>query len=383
VDLRGIDGGSSIEAGDGSTTAEFERIRSNGSVTLSLRFPRGELAASQPRWRQLADRQAAAAPRWAMAAGAVLLAAIVLVLGMRQGYGPPTVPPIEHSVAEVPQPIPPALSAALIGNGRPPAAAAMATLLDLADRGVIGIQELPRHFGIRHFELTQVAGTHNLAEHEAAALTMAFGGGGDPVTLSKARGRLVRGGRQFRFAVLAELMALGMLSDERLPSTSRLKGTGMGLLLGVAVLAIPAAFLINRYAQWPLLVPLAMVVGGLAGIIAGATTVVLSDYGMISAARWRGYRQALKNVAADRQPIQPTFEPSRALVYAVALGLAPQWSRYLKRQPTAVPPWFAAIGQDPSDAAASFAWFVSSGESGGGGGAASAGAAGGGSSGAA
>ena len=219
----------------------------------------------------------------------------------------------------------------------------MATLLDLADRGVVAIRELPRHFGVRNFELSQVPGRHELSGHEAAAVSIAFADAGDPVTLAKARARLARRGRQFSAAVVAELTAMGMLDEPRTVAASRLKMVGLTLLIGGAMLVIPAVMLVNVYGQWPLMIPLAIGLGGFAAIIAGATMVVLSETGLIRAARWRGYRRSLKNIAADREPEHVAFEPSRALIYAVALGLAAQWSRYLKRRPAAVPPWFASI----------------------------------------
>jgi hypothetical protein len=208
----------------------------------------------------------------------------------------------------------------------------------------------------------------------------AFADRSDPVTLSKVRGRLARGGRRLVTAIADELRARGLLDETRAAAARRLKVVGLSLLLGGATLVIPAAVLLNQYGQWPLLVPLALVVGGLVGIIAGATTVVLSEQGIASAARWRGYRQLLKNIATDRAPGQ-SLSADRSLAYAVALGLAPQWSRYLKRHASALPGWFAAIAHDPSEAAASFSYFVATGGADAGG-SAGAGAAGGGGSGA-
>src|SRR6185312_5409340 len=113
----------------------------------------------------------------------------------------------------------------------------------------------------------------------------------------------------------------------------------------------------------------------------GATMTVLSDQGTLAAAQWLGYRQHLKDTAKGRGDATPSVLPPRSLVYAVALGLAPQWSRYLKRHASAVPPWFGSIGENPGDSAAAFAAFVHSGGASGAGGA-GAGAAGGGGSGA-
>ena len=74
---------------------------------------------------------------------------------------------------------------------------------------------------------------------------------------------------------------------------------------------------------------------------------------------------------------------SRWIVYAIAVGLATQWARYLKTHPGVVPPWFLAASRDDRGAFAAFLGsqaIVSGGHGGGAGG--GGGAAGGGGSGA-
>ena len=100
------------------------------------------------------------------------------------------------------------------------------------------------------------------------------------------------------------------------------------------------------------------------------------------AARWRGFRRYLKSSLGE-QSLRDAAFASRDLAVALALGLGPQSSRYLKRHPGALPPWFAGVG-DTHDRNVAFAAFVGSTAHGGGGGAGvgAGGAAGGGASGA-
>jgi hypothetical protein len=93
---------------------------------------------------------------------------------------------------------------------------------------------------------------------------------------------------------------------------------------------------------------------------------------------WRAYQRHLKDVARDRA--QPRETPSRLLPFAVALGLAAAWSKFLKQHPGHVPPWFSALSADSG----AFPAFVAAGGAadGGGGGSAGGGAAGGGGAGA-
>ena len=119
-------------------------------------------------------------------------------------------------------------------------------------------------------------------------------------------------------------------------------------------------------------------------MIVGATITVLSNEGVRRARRWRDYRKYLRMVAGGKQPALGG-SLGRALPYAVALGLAGAWAKFLKTQPQLAPPWFRALPASASDPAA-FVAFVAYGgagaSSGGHGGGAGAGAAGGGASGA-
>jgi len=376
-------GSATIAVDDRLIDVRSAEISRNGWIEIETVLPAGRLVSKQPAWRTAEMNAAALGPRWTTAAGIVAGLGILLMIAVRRHYDKPSFIPSESTVISLPEKLPPALAGALINSGRGSVAHALATIVDLADRGALVVRELPRRLGARHYELAQVPGTHALATHEEAALIIAFAGRGDEVTLHRARGRLTRGSRRFSSAVETELAGEGLLDPSRKAVRDRLLVMGIGLLLGGAVLAIPIALLVDRYGPWPLLVALGVAVAGLSGIILSATTTALSNEGLIRAARWRGFKRHLKKAMSDRRsPGDPPFA-SRDLSYAIALGLAMQSSRYLKRHPGLVPPWFAAAG-DPHYGDVSFAAFVGSsahgGGAGGGGVGGGGGAAGGGSS---
>ena len=205
LDSHKIDNPPSIVGDDGVVKVDLSGVRPNGWFTVSLHFPAGAVVTAPPQWRQREQHLAALAPRWALAAGIVLMTAIGLVVVVRKGAPSPLRPLVESTVSAAPAPLAPALAAVLAANGRSSPGSAMATLMDLAERGVLVIRELPRRFGVRQFELSTVPGRHDLAPHEETAVTIAFANGPDPVTLSKARARLVRGARRFSSAVEGEL----------------------------------------------------------------------------------------------------------------------------------------------------------------------------------
>jgi hypothetical protein len=95
--------------------------------------------------------------------------------------------------------------------------------------------------------------------------------------------------------------------------------------------------------------------------------------------RWRAYQKHLKEVAR-REAHLTADSPGRVLPFAVALGLAATWAKFVKAHPTPVPPWFQALSA--ADANGAFYAFVGQGGHAGSGGAGAGGAAGGGGSGA-
>jgi hypothetical protein len=326
-------------------------IPTNGWVIAEIHYPAGSLITTPPEWQQRQDTATSLAPRWEMAAAAVFIAALLLVLVIRQGYDSPGFDGVDRTtVTEPPEALPVALAAALASKGRGPGYPSVATLLDLADRGVLTVRELPRRLGVRNYELSQVPGKHELDDHEAEALSIAFAGGGGEVTMSKARGRLARGSRRFSNAVNADLAGRGLLDPSRKAVRDRLTAVSLGMIFTAGVSAAGLAALIPRYEGWPLLMPLALVICGIIGVIMAAATSSLSDAGLMQGARWRGFKGHLKGIAADgTASVRP-----RWIVYALALGLGSQWSRYLKKHPDVTPPWFVAAGDDPGGAFAAF-----------------------------
>ena len=217
------------------------------------------------------------------------------------------------------------------------------------------MREIPRAIG-RSYELSQVPGAHDLQPHEMEALTIAFADHGDDVPLSKARGRLARQSRRFNAAVNADLTERGLIDPDRKAVRDRLARTALTMILGAVLGAVAVAPFIPRYQGWPFLLPLGLLVAGLAGLIMMASVSPLSDEGLAAAAEWRGFKRYLKEMTSTDDE-RGAHVPSRWIVYAIAAGLGQAWSRYLKRHPETAPRWFVAAGEDPG---ASFAAFVGS-----------------------
>jgi hypothetical protein len=141
-------------------------------------------------------------------------------------------------------------------------------------------------------------------------------------------------------------------------------------------------FLVSRYGGWPFLIAGAVGLVSAIGFIFYGSLTPLSNEGVRRAERWRAYQKHLKDVARERAHLS-SDSPSRLLPFAVALGLAGAWSKYMKNHPAGIPPWFRALAVSDDDSG--FSAFVAAGGApadGGAGGGGAGGAAGGGGSGA-
>lgn len=353
-------------------------VARNGWVIAELRYPAGGVIGALPAWQQKQQRANALAPRWSAIAAALLVVSLVLLVALRQSYSPPSVTTGETTSTDPPEPLPAALAAVLAAKGGPSGYQPAATLFDLADRGVLAVREVPRALGVRSYELSQLHGRHDLADHEREALDIAFAGRSDAVTLSKARARLARSSSRFSAAVNRDLASRGYLDPVRKALRDRLMVTSVVLLVASAAASIGMAMLIPRFGGWPFLLPFALCAAGIIGIVMTVNTSPLSDQGLVQAARWRGFRRYLKSVVEAKQSGAASSLKPRWIVYGIAVGLATQWARYLKAHPGSAPRWFQAAAPDDSAAFASFigSQAATSGGGGGGGGAAGGGGSG-------
>ena len=374
-----------FEAGDQQLQVVARGIGRNGWVKTRLEFDEGAIIAVAPAWQQRQLAASALAPRWLTAAGVLLAAGLLFMFALRQGYDRPWDVLPAGSVAALPDTLRPAMAGAVAKNGSTTLQHAMATIFALADRGIVTITEEPRRWGQRHFTLQRTGGTHRLAPEEEAALALAFphkGAGDAAVALSKARTRLAARPGAFRRAIEHELRSGGLIDDERMRLRRRYRRFSIALLFLTCVVVVPAPLLISRYAGWPFLIAGALGLLSMIGFLFFSSVTPLSNEGARRAERWRAYRNHLKDVARERAHLA-SDAPSRLLPFAVALGLAGGWSKYMKNHPTGNPPWFRALAIAGDDGG--FYDFVAAGGAGadgGAGGGGAGGAAGGGGSGA-
>lgn len=347
VTERGADGGLTVERSGPMTTVLASQIRRNGRFVVAIPFARGTVLDGPPLWqaRQTAHRETL--PTWLAAAGVVTVGWIVMLFAMGQSTDrPPRERHGEWTSLLPPEPLAPALAGALVSNGQPDLQHAIATIFSLAERGIVTIREDPyRSWGQRNFVVQRTRAGEHLAPHEETVLDIIFAdahGAEASVPLGKARSHLMRRLGRFKQALLRELADAGLTDSGRIANRGRYAVTG-AVLLGLAGVAGGAALLLlNTYGGYPLVIALAFVLGGLASFMVMGANTPLSNDGVRRAEQWRAYRKHL----SDPQGIETRWGSSgpaeaRILPYAIALGLAAAWSKFMKKG-TMTPAWFHA-----------------------------------------
>ena len=347
-------------------------IRENGWIDVALSFPRGVLIESPPAWQQHALDVSAQSAMWIVGAAVVALAGFILLFAWRQSYDAPP-RDLEWTRGESLQTAPPeaaspAVAGALAANGRATLEHAMAALFGLAERGEIDIAETRGMLGQRDFRITRRRVSGSIREYEQAVLDVIFKGPateGSTVSLSQARSRLGMRAGTFSRAMTRELLHAGLIDESRKAVRDRYNRAAIWfLVLGVIAFA-PAGLLVGRYGGWPMLIPASVLLLALLSVIFAATITPLTNEGVRRAHRWREYRKHLDSVARGKRVA--TDDPAQVtLAFAVALGLASAWSKFLKQRGAAAPAWFHAL--PGTDHHAAFPAFIASGGAGAGGG---------------
>jgi hypothetical protein len=336
-------------------------VKANGWVEAYVRAPLGSIISQPSEWQQRAIRIRGGSPIWIVVSIVVLVAGLSLLFGVRQGYdAPPGDLRVESASGTLPEPLAPPIAGALLANGSSRVEHAMAALFALADRGAVTIEEQPRSFGQHKFVIRRSAMRSSLPVYDQRVLEIVFGAGpaAEPsVGLQKARGRLGRHLKEFSAAVHEEMTAMGLLDEGRAEVRRRFLKLGIGsMLTGAVAVAGAGLFFVDGSGPWPLLVPLALVIVGITGLLCHVGHTQLSNDAVRRAESWRAFRAHLRDVAHDRGAAPGDDKVRGWLAYAVAAGLATAWATHLKRHRRDAPPWFHALASQ--DSGSSFASLV-------------------------
>jgi hypothetical protein len=332
-------------------TFEIPGLDRRQTVELSAGFSPGSTTAVAPGWQLRRDRGRAMAPAFAIGAGTVLLAGIAwIVVFWNSHRRDPMAGPSPAREMAPPETLPVALAGAILSPGAGGTwSHALASLLDLARRGVVRIEEMPGRtwHGSRDYVIHLVSQTTDLRPHERGLLDLLFTTKAGPITNVKlsAAGRAAQSRlKLFQHPLGEELLSASLVSPEHVRTRGVLVRAGLLLVAVAAAGFVGAAIATSQYGGWPLLVPASLALVAVSVLIMASCYSVLTNSGRYRAARWASFFKFVRDVAKGRRPITDAAWFEQYLPYAAVRGQAPQWVKVFDRSgKVASPPaWFAA-----------------------------------------
>jgi hypothetical protein len=377
-----------VLAGADGVTVTTGRLGDDSTIRIGLGVDSSAFAANPPLWQVTELERLRRGPYVLLVAGATLLAGLGWLAAFSSGWSQPRNDAATRPVGGGrPDPdLPAAVASRLVGRGGD-LQRLTATLLELAERGVVRFEERPsasRLLG-RNYEVVLVGAASSPRPHERAALALLFGSSrpGSRVSWRRAQQRVSQKGRRFGAAVLETMRHYGYVDVDRLAARRTL----------VRVLVFAAVLLLASLALAPLLFPM---LGGWIFAVPASLALVVTAYGLAiarfsvltprgerDARAWRTFFASLSSSATAKESASPT--PAAWLAGAVAIGVGHLVAK--RMHAGTLPPWFRSESSKSADLADAFTALLATtaSDSGGhaaGAGAAAAGAAGGGSSGA-
>jgi hypothetical protein len=361
-------------------------------VILIAKFPADSLSTSASRWQARMDQRNSAVSKALPIGVFSALAALVLGgLGLlalgRAGERDLSIPPVVSS-ANPPGEVPPAI----VGKLTRQEGSFMGTVFDLAQRGILEVEEKKGFLGTTRHMLRLKDGAQILKPHEQGLLNALFSPAKTEINLSDIGMRIETGKKLFEAPLEQELLQRGWIDPERKKRRFQIQIAGFTLTWAAFIaLLISMSGISSSLDNGAGLLPWIAAGAGLSFaalilsilvLIFGSSYSILTPAGEEQSARWKGFSQYLKDVSKGRESATRADYFERYLAYAVIFGLGTKWARYFQELGgVSLPAWFHAAAGSRGDFGAIVA-VMSAGDSSGAGSAGGAGASGGGSSGA-
>ncbi len=335
-------------------TVQFsaQNVTAQTGLEVRVQFPHGLVQGSPPPWQATAD----AADHWnqdirpildflALLVGlAIPVVGLVIVFLTWYTKGrDPRVSGVPEVLEQPPSDLPPGVAGTLVDE-QADVQDVLATLLDLARRGIIQIQEEqnPELLGSsRDFVITQVQPNPiGLRAFERTVLAAVLPGG-QPTRVSEMKGRFQAHIPLFRQQLFDEAVRAGLFNESPERSRQHYRAIALALLVLSLVGGIVSVILFGSRVD---LIFVPFVGLGIVGLVLAWTSRAMARRtraGALEAARWRAFGRYLAQ-SELRDGHQDVLE--RYLPYAVALGADREWLRKFASVGTPPPRWYGPMG---------------------------------------
>ena len=387
-----LTGKADVAATDGQVVFTQGNLSAGDPLVVRLNFAPSSFTGSTPAWQAQRQAQNGRAWIWIAAAAVTLIGGLIAVFAATRNYQRP-IRKSNSFLHKPPAELPPALAGWLF-NQTISWQHALATLFDLAARGLITIEEAveKKWYQSNQFAITLLNRPGNLRPHENALLDLLFtdksGAAHDTIMMSD-MGNLITSSRwkTFTESLESEVEGQGLISRDAKERGKRLMIWGAGLMILLIPLAAVVMLLYASFGLWPLLLGGALFLVGLFALLGSATVSPLSDSGAKMAEAFDPFRRFLEQVGKGKMDVPDPAYYEAYLPYATAFGQAQPWVKQQSKSGyNVVPSYFRGLSDDGSANMVIFIAAITAANSSGGSaaaaGAAGAGAAGGGASGA-
>jgi len=294
-----------------------------------------EILAQEQALADRANRERRASVFLWLGAAFILLGSIVLAFFIWLRYGKEHTPSFDGDYfRELPANYTPAELGVLWRFGKPAAVDLTATLVDLARKGYLRLEEVtPEKRSIfggkkQDYLVTRLKKDDNLLEHEQKLLNFLFiraSLGKEELTFDELERYTKNNQRQF-FTFWQDWQAtLSARGATTLDFFDHDVSTGKGIAIGLGVIMLPLGFFTAN-----VLTP-ALLIGGLILIVTGLVLRRRSQRGVDDFVRWRAFRRFLLHFSEmQRHEIPSLVIWEHYLVYAITLGVAKEVIKQLQ-----------------------------------------------------
>jgi len=353
-----------MEEGQGEVIFTTGEIPPDTEVKAGLSFPAGSLASQPPAWQREQEQRTLEEEKMSgafpLGLGATVITGLlgtlaVILFGRGFRHEDDSVPYPNQNFTAPPASIPPALAAHLTQSGT----AFLGTLFDLARRGVLSIEEGPKKWGSRTFDVVRQPTQEALKPHEQAFMQVLFRKAKENrIALSNISSLAYAG--EYTKAIEAEAIALGWKDAERVSGRNRfLILAGLGLLAGMVIVfaGILLAALSLFTSIWIKTLGVILIGAGigtslasLAGLLVAALISTLSAEGLRQTAAWNSFAGYLHNITLGRAPAVAPNLFELYLPYAAGFGIATEWAKFFEKMANVpIPAWFQGLQSSVDD----------------------------------
>lgn len=339
-----------------------EEIPAGQEFEVRVQFTPGVVAGEPPAWQAQADAEAAAQERQArwrpvmdltmLASGLLFLLggpAVLYLLWYTRGRDVPVKLPADYLI-EPPSAIPAGMAGTLLDE-RADMEDIIATIVDLARRGVITIEEVeePGFLGIgahKDFIYRLQRPPEGLLPYEQTLIQEFFGNQTER-RLSDLKNKFYTAIPKIQSQLYQEVVRAGYFKANPEGVRSLYTGFGIAGLIAVAVLGVLLTGALAGYTDWALCPSIGLGTTFLGLIVLARAMPRKTAEGSEAAARWRAFRRYLEHIEkyTNLEEAKEVFE--RYLPYAIAFGVEKEYVRKFAAVNAPAPTWYVPYPPQP------------------------------------